>query len=173
MFVEALDIIEPPLLNAELARPVLRILHRRRGRPPKGERSRVEIAKSILQINRPDVPRGFLGALADRLLLERGLKELDRAMPFHREREKRIRNDLMVGIYKDLYALLGDGRDVINHSVLGRIDVPTELQTRSERALEMTREQLSARGYDPPSTRRMFNIISPRLSQKRKSRTFS
>ena len=71
MFVESLEVINPPLLSTKQAEPVLRILRRQRGRPHKDEPSRGELARSVLQIDRPGVPRGFLAALADRLLLVR------------------------------------------------------------------------------------------------------
>lgn len=160
MLFEALEQIHPPLLSGPDDVGVRSILQGKRGPKPKGTPGRHELSRRIAELDRADVPRGYLDALAERIKHGKRYTEFDRCKADYRQRCRRNRDMFIRGIYRQLYALQ-TGKDTLEHPVLGSFEVPMNIRTRSGRALAMTSRIMQERlRLDPPSRRRMMNIIS-------------
>lgn len=159
-FLDAYRQVDPPLLPELETSAIVRILRPARGRPPKQTPSREQLVGCVLQIDRPDVPPPFVAALAARLSREKGLAWVQLYVRERRVRERKWRRCLMRLFSKEFYDLQDD-RPFIIHEILGRIDVPRDPTSRSERALVMTRTVMRDRlGMAMHSIATMRNIIS-------------
>lgn len=157
-YVTSYNTIDPRLLSPSDEAALFRILQPRRGRPPKGSPSRSQLAARVLEIRRPDVPPLFLRALADRILSKTGFLSPGAYARLARK-ERETRNLFISWLYKQ-FQELQDGSASVELPVLGRVEVPLDLPTRSERSLAMAQTVLRERlGIDCPSIPRMRNIL--------------
>ncbi|MXO63953.1 hypothetical protein [Qipengyuania oceanensis] len=169
MLLKAFDQICPSPLSQIETEAVRRVLVRKRGRPPGKLPSRTQLTRAVLQINQPGIPRGFLEALAHRLGSIEGRSEFEAQIGMHNTIMRQHRDNLIVGLHRELYALQ-DGNRSVTHPVIGQIEVPQMEQGRSRRALKMTSDLLTKWEFDPPSLGQMRNIVSRRrkLNQGRR-----
>ena len=72
MLLEAFDQICPSPLSQIETEAIRRVLAHKRGRPPGKLPSRTRLARAVMQIEQPDIPRGYLEALAHRLQSKEG-----------------------------------------------------------------------------------------------------
>ena len=153
MLLEVYNRINPPLLNDRQSAVVTAILARKRGRrPSRGVPSLKWLARHIVRLDRPEVDPEFLNLLAERVVSTNGPTDFERRYPLYKSQLKRDRRAIIGSIYRDIYALLEGGPTVVEHHILGKIDVPSEAGTRREQAAKMTHEQIGTRTrYIPPS----------------------
>jgi len=159
---DALEQIEPPLLSRSDAMELMRILRPRRGRPPKAAPSREQLISRLGSLCRPDVPDSFVCALIYRLKQDKRLTYTQLFGRGLRGLRRRQRDAMIQYLYHEMKDLQ-TGETVVLHNILGPIEVPAEPSARGERALEMAHRVMRERmALNPPSHRRMMNIISER-----------
>lgn len=136
----------------------------RRGRRKKDLPSLKSIIERIESSDRDDVPKAFLDLLATRLGTGKRYADADAGKAFSVKRRRADRKMFFRYTYREMYERL-DGRRSVEHPIFGMIEVPKDVRTPSAKALKMAhwvlREKLL---MDPPSRRRMMNIISERNS---------
>lgn len=163
-FVEALDGLDPPFLDADRMEALKQFFEPQyeglKGRPKRGF-SRKELAATVRQIRRVDVPEASLKALADQLLTghEPPKETFRKAKTDLNERRRSIRNTLILGLYREFYGVArGDGP--WQHPLIGKIDpLPEPDGTRSARAIRLTHRWLHDNGYRPPSEVTIRNLV--------------
>ena len=172
MFLEAAQRIAPPLLPATYMKMLaieLDPARQRRGRPRSGGQRSAQILLRLRKISRDDVPAGFLIALIKRLESGKAFRELQRSRGTFREFRKRNRDTMIRGLYRDFYAALaGEPVDSIEHPILGKVKVPTDLKSKSERARQMTAEMIAWFGWPWVSGPSIRNIVSAGYSFRKK-----
>lgn len=162
MVVEAVDQLNPPLLSSSKLATLRWLIDDgavRRGRPRGGQASRLSIVAELEQLRRDDVPAIFLDWLIARLRSGRRATEHDRRRYYDRRLMKHRRNLLLFAFYERIFAAL-DGSDVVDVPNIGRMTVPPDYRTKSEKALAMTRSALGYSASDLPSDASIVNIIS-------------
>jgi len=162
MFLEALETINPPLLEPREHATVTAMLGRKRGRrPSRGVPSIKYLSRRIAGLDRPDVDPEFLGLLADRLANDEGLTDAERAWPLLKAHRRRQRNVIIRGIYEDFHQRLENGPSSIDHEIFGKLVAPTHVGTRRYQAAELTRQVLSGRLREiAPSITTIIKIAS-------------
>jgi hypothetical protein len=166
MLLEAFERLDPPLLAEEPAAVVHAILTRKRGRRSKRFPPASEVAAMIAASERADVPRSFLDGLAARLKRGRGITNFERQLQAHIKAEKRTREMLIHGLFRDFENVESDGPSV-DHPVLGRIEIPPHDGTPRGRnaalvqhVLQNKLARMDGSNFDPPSVGTILNTVS-------------
>ncbi|WP_227340266.1 hypothetical protein [Sphingopyxis sp. P8] len=121
------------------------------------------MAQKILQCSRKDIPAAYIELLAFRLSKPKGLTEATRARRAGKQLNKLQRDNMIRFLYAQFRDLRPDG-DFVEHPILGRLLIPLNISSRSERALWLVREVMDERlGYYPPSEATIRNIISRKI----------
>lgn len=164
MYLKALGEIIPPLL----AEPAMAVLTRtidpkaeRRGRPGNDGISKEQLIAHIREVKRPDVPKQFLEALANRLESGARLTDAERSLKSARKFEKVRRDMLIAGLYEEVHQLLEPGCTEVTHPILGKLAVEDLSLGQREQALKIVQDVLKdAVLVDLPSIDRMRNIVT-------------
>lgn len=144
-----------------------------RGRPSARQMSRAALISRLRRLRAPDFTDGFVEIIVDRL--EAGAKYTlaDSSRAYARKWRIRDRNMIIRGVYDQVYDLLAGDPAVVEHPILGIIEVPVDVRwTRHEKALRVTRDLLATRtNVRPPATTTIANIVSMNPVRKRRPRT--
>ncbi len=165
--LEIVEYFDPPLLNPEEMDVVANELDvsrpRKRGRPAGMIAPRKLVADHIESISRPDIPEKFLKILAERLRSGRRFPYSVRARKAYRENRASKMHLFISALYADAKDAMAVGKTQIQYPEMEPFEFPEETGNYSlhERALRAVNHIM--RTYldvDPPSERRMLNIIS-------------
>jgi hypothetical protein len=175
-YLEAVDLIEPPLLSENLHAELNRQLNpavERRGRPP-GEGVSIEVLLEALErVEHPEVPADFRTHLINRLKSGKRFHSGHQAWAHHVRERTPDRDRMILSLYDQLYEMLAGDPDTVSHEILGEYRVPREVRrTRSETALLLTQTILAERLHIPmPALSTMQKIVGQAPLRKRQPRT--
>ena len=165
--LEIVQYIDPPLLSPEHMDTVVNELDeshpRKRGRPAGMIAPRKLMADHIESISRPDIPDKFLEALAERLRSGRRFPYSARARKAYRENRASKMHLFISALYADAKEAMAVGKTQIQYPEMEPFKFPEESENFSlhERALRAVNHIMRTYlNVDPPSERRMLNIIS-------------
>ena len=166
MLLDGINGLEPPPFDratmANLANELDPKSIRQRGRPLGDTLWRKVFAAELEAFDSTILPNLLRDTLIARLNDGKRYTDLDRGLPFYKQRQRRDRDMFIRGLYRRCYEILGEAPPFV-HPVLGSLDeiVPSENMSRSTKALVMASVIIRDRlGFGPPSLGRMKNICS-------------
>lgn len=164
MYLKALGEIIPPLLDEPAMAVLIKRIDpkaERRGRPGNDGISKEQLITHIREVKRPDVPKQFLDALANRLENGIRLTDAERSLKSARKFEKVRRDMLIAGLYEEVHRLLEPDCTEVTHPILGKLAVEDLSLGQREQALKIVQDALKdAVLVDLPSIDRMRNIVT-------------
>ncbi|SIN65647.1 hypothetical protein SAMN02745824_1530 [Parasphingorhabdus marina DSM 22363] len=165
--LEIVQFFDPPLFSPEEMDVVANELDasrpRKRGRPTGNTAQRKLITDRIKYISRSDVPVEFIDFLTKRLRSGRRFPSSRHERKANGKRKTSKKQTIIKGLYRDVKKAMELGKTQIEYPEMEPFQFPEESENQSvhERALRAVNHIM--RTYldvDPPSERRMLNIIS-------------
>ncbi len=165
MHRDAVLTLSPPLLPRRDMALLLAELDptqaRKRGRPVGNRLIRVQLARAVAAVTRPDLPIEVQKLLVDRLTSGKRFTDFQRHGAFNRKWKRWHQEILLCGLYITLREPLKAPGPLV-HFILGPIDLEPHEKTGSpsERALLITHRLARTHyGIKPPSMGRLRNIV--------------
>jgi hypothetical protein len=172
MFHDAVSALSPPPLPDGLMAQLLEELDekiaRKPGRPPTGAVTRKRLASAIEGLPNERMTELLRHSLVSRLVGGLRYTEFERSVAFQRRMDKRTRNMIIRGLHRDFTQIIRTGRPLV-HEILGPIDESCALEYKSpsHKSLAIVPNVMRTKfGEDPPSMRRMQNIIYQKPKRK-------
>jgi|GEM_PF-6072487 len=146
---------------------------KRRGRPSADVMPKTVLLARLRLLRTQECHHAFINVIIERLQTGADYTRSHSNRDYARRWRIPNRDAIINGVYDQIYDLLAGDPTIVEHPILGSIEVPVEIhRTRHEKALKITQDLLAQRtAVRPPSLGTMLKIISKNPLRKRRPRT--